>query len=121
MRSGIARILTDRRIHPKYYKRLAAQAVYPRIRLKFLDFPIFLDLNALDRPDHAVINLRNLKETSKMPRGHAACQNSGPTRPLFSRSYWNSSCCQQKREIFHRRGQHLCLVQERKVENEECF
>src|SRR6185437_4721274 len=66
MRSGIARILTDRRIHPKYYKRLAAQAVYPRIRLKFLDFPIFLDLNALDRPDHAVINLRNLKETSKM-------------------------------------------------------
>jgi hypothetical protein len=26
-----------------------------------------------------------------------------------------------KREIFHRRGQHLCPVQERKAENEECL
>src|SRR5689334_1538638 len=122
MRSGIARILTDRRVPGaksfyKIYMILPDWHVnrVPRIRLKFLDFPIFLDLGGPR-------GLRILEEYSKMPRGHGICQNSRPTRPLFSRSYWNSSVLPTKKGDFFTGGrQHLCLIQERKAENEECL
>jgi len=52
MRSGIERILTDRRTlgGKSFYKiyeifQVDPKSALPRFRLKFLDFPIFLDLN----------------------------------------------------------------------------
>jgi hypothetical protein len=43
------------------------------------------------------------------------------TRPIFKPPVWNSLVLPQKKGDEHRRGQHPCLVQERKAENEECL
>jgi hypothetical protein len=64
----------------------------------------------------------SLKNSPKWHVGMAIAKNGLDDGLLSSRSFWNSfSMLPIKREFLHRRGQHLCLVQERKAENEECL
>jgi len=59
----------------KSWERCFDSAVAAHLRLKFLDFPIFLDLNGSARLTHVVLTVRILRESSKLARGHDNCQN----------------------------------------------
>src|SRR5690349_19517857 len=57
-----------------------------------------------------------------MPRGHGICQNSRPTRPLFRRSYWNSSVLPTKKgDLFTGGRQPLCLIKKGKQKMKNVF
>jgi hypothetical protein len=50
--------------------------------LKFLDFPIFLDLGSMRPLNYRPATGEILQETENPACGHGICQNA-PTRPLF--------------------------------------
>jgi hypothetical protein len=62
-----------------------------------------------------------LKNSPKWQVGMAFAKIGPDDGLLSSRSFGILIDAANKREILHRRGQHLCLVQERKAENEECL
>jgi hypothetical protein len=108
-------------LEPKY---ITAAFGIQWLRLKFLDFPIFLDLTFKVPHRQTVSSGEKLQETENRPRGTTrAWQLPKPDgRGLFlSRSFWNSLSAANKKGDSTQEGQHLCLVQERKAENEECL
>src|SRR5215203_5530231 len=98
MRSGIERILTERgalggKSFYEIYRIFRNEQAC--VRLRFLDFPIFLDSNSIADPIQSLLTLRILRESSKLVCGHGICQTPAGRSLFLSRSFleffW---CCQ---------------------------
>jgi hypothetical protein len=71
--------------------------------LKFLDFPIFLDLASMCPLNYRPATGEILQETENPACGHGICQN-GPTRPLLSRSFFGILLVLPTKRVIHDTG-----------------